>query len=353
MSLIMAPVRKPITLGLAIALAGSVLLLAWGCSRGNSRGATAADSAPAHADLPHADPPGAAHEETGGAGASTISLSPEARANIGLAVAFAEERVVERMLQLNATLRVEPDREAFVSSRVQGKVTAVHANVGSVVRGGESLVEIQSLQIAETPPVVAVTSPLDGVVLERTVTVGETVDPTKSLMHVADLSRVFAEAEVYEADLARVRIGQPARLRVAPYPERIFTGRVVRESDAIDPARRTLRIWIEVQNTPDRRLKPEMFAQVSLVVGSSGRAVTVPNEAVQSDGPERFVFVQNGDGYLRQPVIVGEHDDRYTAITSGVVAGDVIVTRGAAELKTVSLQPSASGVQDESKPHAH
>lgn len=344
----MAPVRKAITVALAIALAGAILLLAWGYTRRKGSAAAAAEPAPSHTD-----PPGAAHEETGGADAGTISLSPEARANIGLAVAFAEERVIERTLSLNATLRVEPDREAFVSSRVQGKVTAVRANVGSVVRRGESLVDIQSLQIAETPPIVAVASPLDGVVLERTVTVGETVDQAKTLMHVADLSRVLAEAEVYEADLARVRIGQRARLKVAPYPDRVFTGRVVRESDAIDPVRRTLRIWIEVENTPDRRLKPEMFVQASLVVGSSGRSVTVPNESVQSDGPERFVFVQNGDGYLRQPVILGEHDDQYTAITSGVVTGDVVVTRGAAELKTVSLQPSASGVQDESKPHVH
>ena len=155
------------------------------------------------------------------------------------------------------------------------------------------------------------------------------------------------------ADLASVRIGGAARLRVLPVPDRIFTGRVVRQSDAIDPARRTLRVWIEVQNTPDRKLKPEMFAQVSLVVGTSSRGVAVPNEAVQSDGPERFVFVQNGDGYLRQNVVVGERDDRFTAIKSGVLEGDMVVTRGAAELRTVALQPTASGVQDESKPHTH
>ncbi len=316
---------------------GLLALTAWACNRGKSQAATA-------------DPAAHSHEE---AEPGTITISPEARANIGLTVESADERVIERTLLLNATLKVDPDHEAFVASRVQGKVTAVNANVGDMVTRGQPLVAIQSLQIAETPPTVEVASPLDGVVLERNVTVGETVDPTRALFHVGDLSHLLAEAEVYEADLASVRVGEWARLRVAPYPDRVFTGRVVRLADAIDPVRRTLRIWIEVRNTPDRKLKPDLFAQVNLVVATSGRAVTVPNEALQTDGPDRFVFVQNGEAFVRQNVVVGERDDRYTAITSGVIPGDLVVTRGAVELKTVVLRPAGGGVVDESKPHTH
>ena len=204
------------------ALLGLTALGAWACNRGRGE--------------PAADPATRSHEE---AEPGTITISPEARANIGLTVEPAEERVIERTLLLNATLKVDPDHEAFVSSRVQGKVTAVNANVGDVVTRGQPLVAIQSLQIAETPPTVDVASPLDGVVLERNVTVGETVDPTRALFHVGDLSHLLAEAEVYEADLASVRLGEWARLRVAPYPDRVFTGRVVRLADAIDPVRRT------------------------------------------------------------------------------------------------------------------
>ena len=328
--------RTVVVLGFVL---GFVLLLLAVTAYGRSRaGATAVV---AHAEAPEAADPG------------TISLSPEARANIGLLVVSAQERIIERSLLLNATFQVDPDEEAFVSSRVQGKVTEVGANVGDVVRRGQSLVTLQSLQIAETPPMVEVASPLDGVVLDRTVTVGETVESSKSLLRVANLSHVLAQAEVYEADLAHVRLGQLARLRAAPYPGLVLTGRVSRISYAIDPTRRTLRIWIEVKNTPDRKLKPEMFAQVNLVVASSGRMVAVPNEAVQTDGPERFVFVQNGSAFVRQNVVTGEQDDQFTAITRGVLAGDLVVTRGATELKTVSLQPAAGGVQDESKPHTH
>ena len=330
----LASMRRQIRL--LILLAGVVLVGTWGCGRSGGQ-------------TPAADP----HTEAEAAEPGTISISPEARANIGLAVEPAEERVIERTLLLNATLKVDPDHEAFVSSRVQGKVTAVNANVGDVVTRGQPLVAIQSLQIAETPPTVDVRSPLDGVVLERNVTVGETVDPTKALFHVGDLSHLLAEAEVYEADLASVRLGEWARLRVAPYPDRVFTGRVVRLADAIDPVRRTLRIWIDVRNTPNRALKPDLFAQVNLVVATSGQAVTVPNEAVQTDGPDRFVFVQNGEAFVRQNVVVGERDDRFTAVKSGVIAGDLVVTKGAVELKTVALRPAGGGVQDESKPHTH
>ncbi len=293
------------------------------------------------------------HTAEGGETAGAISLSPEGRANIGLETVVVKIRPIERTLALNATLQVDPDREAFVSSRVQGKVTAVRAKVGERVAKGQTLVVLQSLQIAETPPTVEVPSPLDGVVLERTVTTGETIDATKSLLHIADLSRLLAQAEVYETDLASIRVGQMARIRVTSAPERIFTGRVVRLSDAIDPERRTLRIWIDVPNTRDRLLKADMFAQVSLVIASSGNTVAVPNEAIQTQGAERFVFVQNGDKLVKQNVVTGERNDQYTTIKRGVVEGDEVVTRGAIELATLASQPAGGGLQDESKPHSH
>ena len=346
--------RKRSFIGLVV---GTVLLV-WGCGQG--KGQAAAPPAAVHDESPSGTDPhsegdaaGPHADAGGGEGTGTIALSPEARANIGLTVESAQLRPIERTLTLNATLEVIPDQEAFVSSRVQGKVTEVQANVGDRVARGQPLVLLQSLQIAEAPPVVAVPSPLDGVVLERTVTVGETIDPVKSLFHIGNLARMLAGAEVFEADLALVRRGQVARVRVLPYPERMFMGRVVRLSDAIDPQRRTLRIWIEVPNTADLKLKPQMFAQVNLVVSSGRAAVTVPNEAVQVNGPERFVFVQNGEGFLRQNVILGERDDRYTAIKSGLVEGDEVVVRGAVELATVAAQPAGGGVQDESKPHSH
>lgn len=350
----MARIRRWVVIGVssgAIFFLVAGLLYAWNRAPGATATAVHEDDQPtAH----QAGETASAHDDEQAADGApgAISLSAEARANIGLSMEPAKAGVVERTLLLNATLQVHPDREAFVSSRVQGKVTAVNANVSDVVARGTPLVIIQSLQIAETPPTVPVVSPLSGVVLERMVTVGETVDPSKSLMHVADLSRIVAEAEVYEADLANVRVGQPARLRVASYPDRPFVGRVVRLGDVIDPARRTLRVWIEVANTPDRKLKPDMFAQANLVVSASGRVVTVPNEAVQTEGPERFVFVQSGDRVERRNIVVGDRDDRVTAVMTGVRVGETVVTRGAAELKTVVLRP-AGGLQDESKPHAH
>lgn len=324
--------------GIAAGIVSTVLMVVASCRSGK-------DAGPPAQSGPH---PEATAEEPG-----TISISVEARTNIGLTTEVAEERILERVLPLNATLQVHPDLEAFVSSRVQGKVTAVRGNVGEPVRQGQVLVVLQSLQIAETPPLVEVTSPLDGVILERTVTVGETVDPAKSLFHVANISHLWAVAEVYESDLSSVRVGQLARLRVTAYPSREFSGRVVRLSDEIDPQKRTLRIFVEVSNTPDRILKGAMFGLVSVVTGGTGRTVTVPNDAVQSEGPERFVFVMNGEQFQRQNVVVGDRNDRYTAIKSGVVAGDEVVVRGASQLAMVSRQPGAGGLIDESKPHTH
>jgi multidrug efflux pump subunit AcrA (membrane-fusion protein) len=338
-------IRRILTGGATLALLG-LGFAACNSGKGQKAPLTAEQAGEA---APHTDEAApAAGEEAG-----TISLSPEAQANIGLTVVAVEVRPIERTLLLNATLEVDPDREAIVSSRVPGKVLAVNARIGDRVTRGQPLVVLQSLQIAETPPKLEIPSPLDGVVLERTVTVGGTVDQTTALFRVADLSHILAQAEVYEADLGSARVGQMARLRVPAYPDRVFVGRVARLAGSIDPERRTLRVWIDLPNTLDRLLKPAMFGQIVLVLSRSGAAVTVPNEAVQTQGPERFVFVRNGSGFLRQPVVLGDRDDRYTSIQSGVIEGDEVVTRGAVELASVTSQAAAGGVQDESKPHSH
>ncbi|MBA2382585.1 MAG: biotin/lipoyl-binding protein, partial [Chloroflexi bacterium] len=132
---------------MAIALIG-----AWACDRGGQpqtrspaerehSGAEGPESEPhEHADegAPHT------HAEGGAEESGSISLSPEARANIGLETVVATIRPIERTLALNATLQVDPDREAFVSSRVQGKVTAVRAKIGDRVAKGQTLVVLQS-----------------------------------------------------------------------------------------------------------------------------------------------------------------------------------------------------------------
>ena len=168
-----------------------------------------------------------------------------------------------------------------------------------------------------------------------------------------DTSAVWVEGEVAEHLLTAVRPGQQARVRVAAYPETVFTGTVRTVGRTIEPDKRTVHLWIDVSN-PQGHLLPEMFADVALVTQVATEALVVPLDAVLTEGAEQFVFVENGDTYIRQSLVLGLKDDRYVEVREGLFPGDRIVVRGGYALNAARLagtQPGARG-HDHST-HAH
>jgi len=97
---------------------------------------------------------------------------------------------------------------------------------------------------------------------------------------------------------------------------------------------------------PQGQLLPEMFATVTLITQAATDALAVPLQAILSEGAEQFVFVENGDTYSRQSVVLGLKDDRYVEIREGLFPGDRIVVRGGYELnavRTVAAQQGQGG----------
>ena len=178
-------------------------------------------------------------------------------------------------------------------------------------------------------------SPLDGTIVERNVTVGQMVgaDPTQLLYTIADLTVLQVVAEVYERDLSRVVKGTAVSVTVEAYPGEMFPGAIVYVGDVVDPITRTIKVRCDVKN-PDRTLKPEMFARVSLTVGLGAPVLAVPKEAVLELGGQAFVFVQTADGaYERKPVVTGMVSGETVHIREGLQAGDKVVVKGALLLK--------------------
>ncbi len=178
-------------------------------------------------------------------------------------------------------------------------------------------------------------SPLDGTVVERSVTVGQMVgaDPAQMLYTIADLNVLQVVAEVYERDLSRVAKGTPVSVTVEAYPGETFSGSVVYVSDVVDPTTRTIKVRCSVTNR-GLKLKPEMFARVSLRMGTGTPALVLPKEAVMEVGGQEFVFVQAADGtYMRRPVVTGIASGDSIHIRKGVEAGDRVVVKGALLIK--------------------
>lgn len=178
-------------------------------------------------------------------------------------------------------------------------------------------------------------SPLTGIVVERSVTPGQSVggDPTQVLFTVADLDMLQVVADLYERDLALVKEGQFAVVNVEAYPGVDFPATVAAVGDVVDPATRTIKVraWV---NNEAHKLKPEMFARLRLEVGEAAQFITVPREAILEVDGKQFVYVvQDHDRYVKREVKVSNLSPDQVRVVEGLTRGERIVTRGAVLIK--------------------
>lgn len=170
-------------------------------------------------------------------------------------------------------------------------------------------------------------SPAAGVVLEKAVVEGGAISAGQRLFRIADLDEIWVEADLHEAELARIARGAPATVTLTYLPGRTFAGKVAFVYPYLDPASRTGRVRISLPN-PRHELKPDMFATVTFTIALGDR-LQIPSAAVIYTGPRRLVFVDLGDGRLRpQPVTIGARSGELVEIVDGLHAGDVVVSSG-------------------------
>jgi multidrug efflux pump subunit AcrA (membrane-fusion protein) len=273
---------------------------------------------------------------TGGGGGGPVTLTKVQQESIGLQTDKADFHSIDTILLLNGSVKIDPDRHAHVTTRIPGRVEQLLARVGDRVEKGQKLAVIQSRQLGDPPPTVDVTAPVSGVVNDRPVTIGDSVEPNTELFHIADLSKVIVIAQVYEEDVAKVKLEQTARITALSYSTNEFTGKVTFVGLELDPETRTLPIWLTVDN-PDGKLRADMFVKAAVLLAKNSDALTVPKSGVMSDAGEKFVFVRTGDTFNRADVQTGAEDDRNVEIKDGLVPGDEIVIQGQRELFTAWL----------------
>ena len=195
---------------------------------------------------------------------------------------------------------------------------------------------VKKMREQKTIATFAVAAPIGGVIAERNVVLGETVEPSKVIFKILDPSVVFVEGDAFEESLRELKVGQSVRIRLASYPDEVFAGKISRLSPTIDPQKRTLRLWVEVVN-PSRKLKPNLFSEMNIVLGGQGEVLAIPQEALISIEGESFVFVEEKDSYRRADVVLGARDDRFVEVKKGILPGDKVVTDGKQQLYTQSL----------------
>ncbi|MHB8880539.1 MAG: efflux RND transporter periplasmic adaptor subunit [Thermodesulfovibrionales bacterium] len=185
-------------------------------------------------------------------------------------------------------------------------------------------------------PLVPVTTPVSGVVIEKAVTQGEMVNPDKTLFTVADLSTLWVVIDVYEKDISRLRRGTGVKVSVTAFPEKTFKGKISYISDVVDEKTRTEKARVTIDNSGGL-LKPGMFATILTEAASGGteRLVAVPEEAVLIDGTKRYVFVQTApDKFQRRDIEAGRTLGARLEVTAGLREGETVAVRGAFILKS-------------------
>ncbi|HMS85609.1 MAG TPA: efflux RND transporter periplasmic adaptor subunit [Nitrospira sp.] len=205
--------------------------------------------------------------------------------------------------------------------------------------------EIERLSAEQLPHAevaqVFLRAPFSGEIIERNATVGEVVDSSKTLFTVADLSTVWVRADFPEQQIGLLNTGLAVEVRVAAYPETVFQGTITYIGAMIDPATRTVTARLQISNQ-DRRLRPEMFAEVT-VRAQEQSVLAIPRAALQQVGNRTMVFVTRGPRRFEWlEVKTGEASNEYVEIKTGVREGEEIVTEGSYALKSEALRGQMS-----------
>jgi membrane fusion protein, copper/silver efflux system len=248
--------------------------------------------------------------------------------------------------------------EYLLALRAQAQLAAspldeAKANAASLVASARERLRLWDLTDAQitglerrgkAEPVLMVYAPSSGIVLKREALPGKYVEPGTTLYEVADLSTVWISADIYESEVASVKLDQPISVSFAAYPGETFHGNMAYIYPSLNQEARTVRVRFELPN-PGLKLKPGMYGNVSLQTDAA-KALVVPKEAVLETGLRQLVFMDRGQGRYEQTLVkLGRRNQDHVEVMEGLKEGDQIVTSANFLLDAESKLTSASSMQ--------
>lgn len=310
-----------------------------------------------------------------------VQLSPERLQSIGVKFAQVQRKQVRDSLRVSGNIDIDEERLAYVQTRFPGWIQTVFANATyQYVRKGQPLFTIYSQELVSTEQEfllavknrqalasgqtnvskdadwlveaarqrlqqwnvpqreiaelertgqvqreIPVESPVSGYITERNTLPNQFVQPDTKLYTIADLSQVWIYAQVFQTDVGRLRVGDPATVTVDAYPGRTFRGRVHQVLPQVDPSTRTVRVRLIFDN-PGLLLKPGMFVNIDLGL-PLGLQLVIPASGALQSGTRQIAFVDHGNGYLEpREIQTGTRVGDDLVVLKGLRAGDRIVS---------------------------
>jgi len=232
---------------------------------------------------------------------------------------------------LNYVGDVRAQEEVLVYPKVSGKVIEKIKDEGEAVRKQEAIFYVDRDQIGFKFEKSPVEVPLKGVIGRVYVDIGTSVTPQTPVALVVDMDKVKIELDVPEVYLAKVSLGQKARISVQAYPQEEFIGEVSKISPVLDLSTRTAPIEILVSNK-DHRLRSGMFVKVELIIEEHNNVPVIIKEAVMGKDPDNYVYVADKNIVSQRRVRLGIRSGAYYEVVEGLKKGDVVVVVGQQKL---------------------
>jgi membrane fusion protein, copper/silver efflux system len=331
---------------------------------------------PQHADANPPQPPPVALLEHQSQGPDLLQL--QLRALPDMTLSDVRDVQLPGVLETTGQIAFDDRRVANIISRVVGRIEEVHVSQWDFVKRGQPIVTLYSpdfmtaeaeylqaeaagsalgagsadgsqfarsmleaatrklellgiepaqIQMIKTAaPTFVMRAPISGTVVQNQALRGSAVNPGDVLYSVGTLDDVWITGDIYEDELARVRVGQSLEAVTTAYPGDVFHGTVERISPTVDPNTHTLQIRCRVNN-PGHKLKPQMLAQVKIVI-LPGEATIVPLDALVFETDAYFAYVDvGGDRFERREVDISSWSEKgYARVVQGLKPGDRVVT---------------------------
>jgi membrane fusion protein, heavy metal efflux system len=276
----------------------------------------------------------AAHTLHAATNDNTIVLDATGVKNLRIETTEVEETDFENSIFALGRIEEIPERHAVLSSRIAGRVIEITAQEGEAVKADQILVKVESRQPGNPPPSIELRAPISGLVVESHIRLGQPVEPDKELLDISDLSEVYAIARVPENQASQLKPGRKAHINISALGEKMLDGEMIRFGTSADRESGTIDAIFKVAN-PDLKMRPDMRAEFSIILNQRSNVLSIPRSALQGDASKRFVYVKHFElpnAFIKTPVQIGEMNDRYVEIISGVFPADEVVTRGAYSL---------------------
>lgn len=262
--------------------------------------------------------------------ANTIILNETGVKNLRLETIEVDEREFKESIFAIGRVEDVPGRGYAVSSRIPGRAVKVNTRIGDRVDRGDTLVEVESRQPGNPPPVISLKALRDGVVTEANVIEGKPISPDDALLTIADRTVMWVTAEIPEQRAAKIREGTKAEVSFPALESEPVIATLLRFGVEADASAGSIHGIFELPN-PTGRLSPGMRAELNIIVSTREDVMAVPERAIQGDPSSRVVYVKDFElenAFVKAPVVLGASSGGWVEVLEGLFPGDEVVTRG-------------------------